>query len=71
VLGPTTPVFTRDGDINQEDITNDAVRAWRGMECFRFSLNDSPGVDHFSLPADPGLLQRLLAHLRRPRSDCA
>ena len=32
VLDPTTAhFFTRDGDVNQEDITNGAVRAWRAM----------------------------------------
>jgi lecithin-cholesterol acyltransferase len=71
VLDPATAqFFTRDGDVNQEDITNGAVRAWRAMRCFRFRLTDNPGVDHFSLPSDPGLLARLVADLRRPRSDC-
>ena len=62
--------FTRDGDANQEDLTNDAVRAWSAMRCFHFSLTDSPGVDHFSLPSNPGVLERLLADLARPRSHC-
>jgi lysophospholipase-3 len=62
--------FLRDGDINQEDITNDAVLVWAGMECFRFGLTDNPGVDHFALPGDPGVLSRLLANLARPRSHC-
>ena len=71
VLDPATArFFTRDGDMNQEDITNDAVRAWRAMSCFRFSLTDNPGVDHFSLPSDPGVLARLVASLARPRSHC-
>ena len=71
VLDPaTTPFFTRKGDINQEDITNDAVRAWRRMHCFRFSLTDNPGINHLVLPADDAVIKRLLAHLRRPRSDC-
>jgi lysophospholipase-3 len=71
VLDPATAqFFTRDGDVNQEDITNGAVRAWRAMRCFRFRLTDNPGVDHFSLPSDPGVLEQLLADLRRPRSDC-
>ena len=52
VLDPATAhFFVRDGDVNQEDITNGAVRAWRAMPCFRFSLTDNPGVDHFSLIA--------------------
>jgi lecithin-cholesterol acyltransferase len=71
VLDPTTAhFFTRDGDVNQEDITNGAVRAWRNMRCFRFQLTDNPGVDHFSLPSDPGVLAQLVADLRRPRSHC-
>src|SRR6478735_1372521 len=71
VLDPATAhFFTRDGDVNQEDITNGAVRAWRNMRCFRFQLTDNPGVDHFSLPSDPGVLARLVATLARPRSHC-
>jgi lecithin-cholesterol acyltransferase len=71
VLDPTrAQFFTRDGDVNQEDITNGAVRAWRAMRCFRFSLTDNPGVDHFSLPSDPGVLERLVAALARPRLHC-
>ena len=72
VLDPaSTAFFTRSGDVNQEDITNDAVRIWRKMRCFRFSLTDNPGVNHLALPADEGVIERLLAHLRRPRSACA
>jgi lecithin-cholesterol acyltransferase len=70
LLDDTTEVFTRDGDINQEDITNDAVLAWQAMPCFRFGLTDNPGVDHFALPSDQGLLARLLAALARPKSHC-
>jgi len=62
--------FARDGDINQEDITNDSIQVWASMPCFRFELTDNPGVDHFSLPGDPNVLQRLLANLQRPRSAC-
>jgi lysophospholipase-3 len=69
VLDPSQ-FLTRDGDINQEDITNEAVLAWQAMPCFRFSLTDSPGVDHFSLPSNPNLLGRLLADLGRQRSHC-
>jgi lecithin-cholesterol acyltransferase len=69
-LDPALPAFTRDGDVNQEDITNEAVGAWRAMPCFHFSLTDNPGVDHFSLPSDPNVLARLVADLARPRSDC-
>ena len=71
VLDPTTtPFFTRKGDINQEDITNNAVRVWRRMQCFRFSLKDNPGVNHFELPGNSAVLKRLIAHLKRPRSHC-
>jgi lysophospholipase-3 len=71
VLDPATAqLFTRDGDVNQEDITNGAVRAWRDMRCFRFHLSDNPGVDHFSLPSNADVLARLVADLARPRSHC-
>ena len=70
VVDDSNPFFTRDGDINQEDITNNAVLAWKAMPCFHFSLTDNPGVDHFALPSDPGVLGRLLADLVRPRSHC-
>jgi lysophospholipase-3 len=66
----TTEFFTRDGDVNQEDITNDAVGAWAGMACHHFSLTDNPGVNHFELPADPGVLARLIANAAAPRSAC-
>jgi lecithin-cholesterol acyltransferase len=71
VLDPATAhFFVRDGDVNQEDLTNGAVRAWRAMRCFRFHLSDNPGVDHFSLPSDPDVLARLVADLGRRRSAC-
>src|SRR4051794_5287730 len=70
LVDASTPLFTRDGDVNQEDITNDAVGAWRAMRCFRFSLTDNPGVDHFSLPSNAGVLSRLVADANRPRSRC-
>jgi lecithin-cholesterol acyltransferase len=70
VLDASNPIFTRDGDINQEDITNDAVRVWQAMPCFHFSLTDNPGVDHFALPSAPAVLGRLLVDLTRPRSRC-
>ncbi|GAA1877812.1 hypothetical protein GCM10009753_01070 [Streptantibioticus ferralitis] len=62
--------LNRDGDSNQEDITNEAVLAWRAMPCHRFSLTDNRGVDHFSLPGSQHVLDRLLAHLGEPRSHC-
>jgi lecithin-cholesterol acyltransferase len=70
VIDASTPLFTRDGDINQEDLTNNAVLAWSSMRCFHFSLTDNPGVDHFSLPSTPALLDRLVAAAARPRTDC-
>jgi lecithin-cholesterol acyltransferase len=71
VLDPNTATFfTRDGDVNQEDITNGAVRAWRHMTCFRFQLTNHPGVDHFSLPSNPSVIAALLGDLRRSRSHC-
>jgi lecithin-cholesterol acyltransferase len=66
----TTEFITRDGDINQEDITNDAVAVWAGMACHHFSLTDNPGVNHFELPADTAVLARLIANANAPRSDC-
>jgi len=62
--------ITAGGDINQEDITNNAVRVWRKMKCFRFSLTDNPGVNHFALAVDPSVLGRLITDLKRPRSHC-
>jgi lecithin-cholesterol acyltransferase len=70
VVGPTTEFFTRDGDFNQEDLTNDAVAVWSGMTCWHFSLTDNPGVNHFELPGNAGLLARLIANANAPRSDC-
>jgi lysophospholipase-3 len=71
VIDGSNPLFTRDGDINQEDITNGAVQVWSAMSCFHFSLTDNPGVDHFALPSNPPVLARLLADLARPRSHCS
>ena len=67
----TTEFFTRDGDVNQEDITNDAVAVWAGMTCHHFSLTDNPGVNHFELPADPDVLARLIANAATPRTACS
>lgn len=71
VLDPaTTPLLTQPGDVNQEELTNDAVGVWAQMDCFRFELRDNPGVDHFALTADAAVLDRLVADARRPRSAC-
>ena len=67
----TTEFLTRDGDVNQEDLTNDAVSAWAAMDCFHFSLTDNPGVNHFELPANPAVLARLIANANAPRSNCS
>jgi lecithin-cholesterol acyltransferase len=66
----STEFLTRDGDINQEDLTNDAVGAWAAMACWHFSLTDNPGVNHFELPASPDVHARLIANAAAPRSDC-
>jgi lecithin-cholesterol acyltransferase len=70
VVGATTEFFTRDGDFNQEDLTNDAVAVWAGMQCWHFSLTDNPGVNHFELPGNAGVLARLIANANAPRSNC-
>ncbi len=65
-------LFWRDGDGNEEDLTNDAIRdVWTGMQCHRFEFQDNPRVDHFSLPFHPEVLQRLVSHLGQPRSGCS
>ncbi len=58
------------GDSNQEYITNNAVRVWRGMRCYRFRLTNNPGVSHLGLTSDGGVIRRLLSDLSRPRSRC-
>jgi lysophospholipase-3 len=64
--------FLRDGDGNQEDITNDAIKdVWTAMRCYRFEFQDNPGVDHLSLAVNPAVLERLLTHLQQPRSVCS
>ena len=68
LLTGTTEFFIRDGDINQEDITNDAVAVWSGMACHRFGLTDNPGVNHFELVSHPDVLVRLIDNAARRRS---
>lgn len=70
VVTPATKFISRDGDDNQEDITNSAVLAWQAMRCFHFSLTDNPGVDHFALPSNPNVLRRLLVDLARTPQRC-
>jgi lecithin-cholesterol acyltransferase len=69
-VGDFSTAFKRDGDINQEDITNDAIQVWENMPCFRFEFTDNVGVNHFALPSNTAVLQRLLANLQRPKSVC-
>lgn len=71
VIDPLDPTiaFTRDGDGNQEDITNDAIQVWQNMPCFRFEFTDN-ALDHFTLAGDPAVLQRLLTNLQRTKSVC-
>jgi lecithin-cholesterol acyltransferase len=71
VVDPNTQLILAPGDINQEDITNKAVSVWSAMKCFHFSLTDNPSVNHFELPSNPGVLNRLVADAARQRSDCS
>lgn len=64
------PGFVRDGDANQEDITNESIRVWQSMPCYRFTFNNNKGVDHFALPRDRAVLNRLLSNLQRLKSVC-
>jgi lysophospholipase-3 len=70
VVDPNTQLILGPGDINQEDITNNAVRVWQSMACFHFSLTDNPGVNHFELPSNAALLDRLVQDAAHPRSQC-
>ena len=54
LLGDDATFFTRDGDVNQEDITNEAIGAWAAMACFHFSLTDNPGHRPFLAAGRPG-----------------
>jgi lecithin-cholesterol acyltransferase len=60
----------RDGDGNQEDITNDSIEVWSQMSCFRFELTDNSGVDHFSLTSRRPVMSRLLHDIQQPKSVC-
>ena len=70
VLSDPARFITRLGDINQEDITNDSVQVWSQMACYRFELTDTPNLNHFELPGDPAVLNRLLHNLQRTKSVC-
>lgn len=69
-LNDASKLILRDGDVNQEDITNDSIQVWQTMACYHFELVDNPGVDHFSLPSNPDVLDRLLQNIQRPRTAC-
>lgn len=56
------------GDIDQEDITNNAVRVWKGMPGFRFTLTDNPRE---SLHAPGGPKGPRSAHRHRERAEVA
>ena len=59
VFDPTsTPFFTRPGDINQEDITNDAVRAWRRDALLPVQPHRQPGHRPLLAPEQPVRDQR-------------
>jgi lecithin-cholesterol acyltransferase len=70
VIDPTTQLLLAPGDINQEDLTNNAVLVWQAMRCFHFGLTDNPNVNHFELPSNAALLNRLVADAARSASDC-
>jgi lysophospholipase-3 len=71
VVDPNTQLILAPGDINQEDITNNAVSVWKAMKCYRFSLTDNPGVNHFELPSNQGLLDRLVKNAARQPKECS
>jgi lecithin-cholesterol acyltransferase len=71
VVDPNTQLILAPGDINQEDITNNAVSVWQAMQCFHFSLTDNPGVNHFELPSNSEVLARLVADTARQPSECS
>lgn len=71
VVDPATAhFFYLPGDSNQEYITNNAVRLWQRMHCYRFRLTDNPGVSHLGLTGDQHVIGRLLHDLARARSRC-
>jgi lecithin-cholesterol acyltransferase len=70
IVTSKTRLLMRDGDVNQEDTTNTAIQVWKQMHCYRFSLTDHPGINHFALPSDASVLSQLIAAAQRPRSHC-
>jgi lecithin-cholesterol acyltransferase len=71
VVDPTTAqYFTLPGDDNQEYITNNAVKVWRKMRCYRFRFDNNPNVGHLQLTQDPTVIDQIVADARRPRANC-
>jgi lecithin-cholesterol acyltransferase len=71
VLGDTPTFIFMDGDSVNEDLTADAVLAWKAMPCYRFEYTDNPGLDHLSFGfGAPAVWQRLVEHANQPRTIC-
>jgi len=69
-MSPTPDVYVSTGDGSMEVIGSKSIKVWEGMPCYHFTLTENAGVDHNFLVSDPGVIQRLLANLQRPRSAC-
>lgn len=70
VRDPRAVAISADGDINQENLTNESVKAWEGMPCYHFEYRVNKLVNHFDLATNPDVLGRLLEHLKQPKSQC-
>ena len=70
VLDDSNELFFRDGDINQEDLTNDAVGVWARHALLPLQPHRQPRRRPLLAPGRSGGPRRLLADLRRPRSHC-
>lgn len=64
------PVYTADGDGNQEFRTNKSVNVWSNMICHTYKNSDSAGVNHMDLPSNSGVLQRLIADAESATIPC-
>jgi lecithin-cholesterol acyltransferase len=62
--------FILPGDDNQEYVTNNAVKVWRRMRCYRFQCYKNPGVGHLEFTQDSVVIDQLLTDLRQPQSRC-
>jgi hypothetical protein len=69
-MKPMPEFYWSTGDGSMELIANESIRVWEAMPCYRFTMTANPGVNHSFLPSDPGVVQRLLENLQRPRSVC-